>query len=45
MNGTAAAAPASSLSEWWRWMRNPAFWMPVADAAAVLTAAALPWST
>lgn len=39
-----AAAPAS-LPEWCRWLRNPAFWMPVADASAVLTAASLPWST
>lgn len=45
MSGEAAAAPASSLPEWWRWVRNPAFWMPVADAFAILTAAALPWST
>ena len=39
-----AAAPASP-PEWCRWLRNPAFWMPVADASAVLTAASLPWST
>ncbi|MBI5321023.1 O-antigen ligase family protein [Bradyrhizobium sp.] len=31
--------------EWWRWLRHPAFWMPVADAFAILTAASLPWST
>src|SRR5262249_51095533 len=45
MSRQRAVAPASSLSEWWRWLRNPAFWMPVADVFAVLTAAALPWST
>ena len=39
-----AAVPAS-LPEWCRWLRNPAFWMPVADTFAVLTAASLPWST
>jgi O-antigen ligase len=41
----AAVAPASPLLEWWRWLRHPAFWMPVADAFAVLTALTLPWST
>ncbi len=44
MSGSVAAA-ASPLSEWWRWLRRPAFWMPVADAFAVLTALTLPWST
>jgi O-antigen ligase len=43
--GVVAAAAASPLSEWWRWLRHPAFWMPVADAFAVLTALSLPWST
>lgn len=38
-------APSSSLSDWWRWLRNPVFWLPVADVFAALTAAALPWST
>ena len=28
-----------------RWPRNPAFWVPAADAFAVLTALSLPWST
>src|SRR5262249_48901755 len=41
----ATAAPASRLSEWWRRACNPAFWMPVADGFAVLTAASLPWAT
>ncbi|MGQ0681328.1 O-antigen ligase family protein [Bradyrhizobium sp.] len=45
MSGSVAAAPASPLAEWWRWLRRPAFWMPVADTFAVLTAASLPWST
>src|SRR5689334_3876769 len=40
-----AAAPASPLVEWWRRLRHPAFWIPVADGFAVLTAASLPWST
>jgi hypothetical protein len=40
-----AAVPASSLQDWWRWLRNPAFWLPVADMFAVLTALTLPWST
>ena len=43
MSGGMAAA-ASPLSAWWRWLRNPAFWLPVADSFAVLTAASLPWS-
>lgn len=45
MSGSVAAVPASPLAEWWRWLRRPAFWMPVADTFAVLTAASLPWST
>jgi hypothetical protein len=45
MSGSVAAAPASPPAEWWRWLRRPAFWMPVADTFAVLTAASLPWST
>ena len=45
MSDGAAAEPASPLSERWRRLRNPAFWMPVADAFAVLTAFSLPWST
>jgi O-antigen ligase len=45
MSAGVAATPASSLAEWWRWLRHPAFWMPVADAFAVLTALSLPWST
>jgi O-antigen ligase len=45
MSGGVAAAPALRPAEWWRWMRNPAFWMPAADTFAVLTAASLPWST
>src|SRR5262245_6155271 len=44
MNGV-AAAPASHPSDWWRRVRNPALWMPAADAFAVLTALTLPWST
>jgi len=45
MSGSVAAAPASPLADWWRWLRRPAFWMPAADTFAVLTAASLPWST
>jgi O-antigen ligase len=45
MSGGAAAETAVPLSEWWRRLRNPAFWMPLADMFAVLTALALPWST
>jgi O-antigen ligase len=45
MNASAAAVPASALAQWWRWFRNPAFWLAVADGFAVLTALALPWST
>jgi len=45
MSGGAAAAPAPEWLEWWRAFRRPAFWMPVADAFAVLTAFSLPWST
>lgn len=45
MSGSVTAAPASPLAEWWRRLRRPAFWMPVADTFAVLTAASLPWST
>ena len=45
MSGGVVAAPSSLLPEWWRRLRNPAFWMPVADAFAVLTALSLPWST
>lgn len=45
MSGDVAVAAASSLSGRWRQLRNPAFWMPVADAFAVLTALSLPWST
>jgi len=45
VSGGAAVAPTWGLAEWWRWVRHPAFWMPVADAFAVLTAASLPWST
>jgi len=41
MSGGVAAAPASPLSAWWRWLRHPAFWMPVADTFAVLTALSL----
>jgi O-antigen ligase len=45
MNGSVAPAMASPLAEWWRWLRNPAFWMAAADVFAVLTALVLPWST
>jgi O-antigen ligase len=45
MNSAVAAGSASPAPAWWRWLRNPAFWMPVADASAVLTAVSLPWST
>lgn len=45
MNGGVAAVPHSLLQEWWRWLRHPAFWLPTADAFAMLTAASLPWST
>jgi hypothetical protein len=45
MSDSVAAAPDSPLAEWWRWLRRPAFWMPLADTFAVLTAASLPWST
>ncbi len=42
---TAAASPVLPVMQFWRWVRNPAFWMTVADIFAVLTALALPWST
>ena len=42
---TAAASPVLPVMQFWRWVRNPAFWMTVADIFAVLTAFALPWST
>jgi O-antigen ligase len=45
MNGSMAPAMASPLAEWWRWLRNPAFWMAAADIFAVITALVLPWST
>lgn len=45
MSGGMAAETALPLSCWWRRLRHPAFWMPVADAFAVLTALSLPWST
>jgi len=45
MNGSVAPAMASPLAEWWRWLRNPAFWMTAADTFAVITALVLPWST
>jgi hypothetical protein len=38
-------AAASPIVPVWRWLRNPAFWMPAADLFAMLTALALPWST
>jgi O-antigen ligase len=38
-------AAASPIVPVWRWLRNPAFWLPAADLFAVLTALALPWST
>lgn len=44
MTGGVAAA-AASLQERWRRLRNPAFWLPMADTFAVLTALTLPWST
>jgi hypothetical protein len=40
-----AGAAASPIVRAWRWLRNPVFWMPVADAFAVLSALVLPWST
>ncbi|MBR1120240.1 O-antigen ligase family protein [Bradyrhizobium lablabi] len=39
------ASPIEPVWRFWRWVRNPAFWTTVADAFAVLTALALPWST
>jgi O-antigen ligase len=42
MSMSAAASPIVSV---WRWLQNPAFWMPAADLFAVLTALSLPWST
>lgn len=45
MTGVVVVAPASSCQEWRRRLSQPAFWLPVADAFAVLTAASLPWST
>jgi O-antigen ligase len=45
MSTGVAATPASPLAQWWRWVRHPGFWMPVADTFAVLTALSLPWST
>jgi O-antigen ligase len=41
----AAASPTQPVWQFWRWLRNPAFWTTVADIFAVLTALALPWST
>jgi hypothetical protein len=45
MSDGVAVAAASPSSEWWRRLRRSAFWMPVADTFAVLTALSLPWST
>ena len=45
MSGGVAAAAGSPLSAGWRRLRQCSFWMPAADAFAVLTAASLPWST
>ena len=42
MSMNAAASPIVPV---WRWLRNPAFWVPAADLFAVLAALALPWST
>jgi O-antigen ligase len=42
---TTADSPVMPVLQLWRWVRNPAFWMTVADIFAVLTALALPWST
>src|SRR5947199_8794746 len=39
------SATASPMFLALRWARNPAFWMPAADAFAVLPALALAWST
>jgi O-antigen ligase len=39
------SAAASPIVPVWRWLRNPAFWVPATDLFAVLTALALPWST
>jgi O-antigen ligase len=42
---SALAPPIEPVWRFWRWVRNPAFWTTVADAFAILTALALPWST
>jgi O-antigen ligase len=42
---SALAAPAEPTWRFWRRVRNPGFWTTVADAFAMLTALALPWST
>ena len=45
MSGGVVAVPDTRLVQWWRWLRNPAFWMKAADVFAVLSALVLPWST
>lgn len=45
MSDGVAAETASPWPERWRRLSNPAFWLPVADTFAVLTALSLPWST
>jgi O-antigen ligase len=45
MSAGAAASPTAPVLQLWRWVRNPAFWLPAADVFAVLTALVLPWST
>ncbi len=41
----AAASPIMAVWRFWRWVRNPAFWITAADVFIILTALALPWST
>jgi O-antigen ligase len=45
MSAEVAASPTAPVLRWWRWFRNAAFWVPLADVFALLTALSLPWST
>src|SRR5205814_1376742 len=45
MIASESAASTDSVMSSWRRVRHAAFWLPLADAFAVLTALTLPWST